>query len=76
MRIAYDITVSAIGEVLQDLRNVRQKPEEVEKHYVKHLNESIFQCCNVHSDDEKITLYVDRSSNTIIMVVACYRESV
>lgn len=51
-------TASAMCEGLEDLRNVKQKPDENEDQYRKRLNEAIFRCGNVHSEDKKITVYV------------------
>ena len=69
-------TASAMRKFLEDLRNIRQGEDEVEEAYRKRLNECVFRCGNVHSEDEKMTLYVDGLSDTIRMIVARYRESV
>lgn len=42
---------------------------------MKILNKTVFRCGNVHSEDEKITRYIDGLSDTIRTVVTRYRES-
>ena len=69
-------TAFAMREVLADLRNIKQNANESEESYRKRLNEAIFRCGNVHTEDEKMTLYVDGLSETIRMVVARYRETI
>lgn len=66
----------AISEVLEDLQEVKLKVHKKEDAYRKGLNESIFRCHNVHSGDEKITLYVYGLSRTSHMVVSHHRENV
>lgn len=61
--------------VLEDLRNIRQGETEVEEEYRKRTNEAVFRCGKVHSEDEKITLYIDGLSDTTRTVVARYQES-
>lgn len=69
-------TASALHEVLDDLRNVHQKPDEVEEEYFKRLNKAVFRFGNFRNDYEKVTLYMDGLSDTIRMVVSCYHERV
>lgn len=62
-------------EVLEDLRNVREKADEVEEGYFKRLKNSIFRCGNINNEDEKMSIYVDGLSDTVLMEVARYLES-
>lgn len=62
-------------EVLEDIRNVKEEQEEVEEDSLKRLNDAIFRCGNIHSEYEKITLYVNGLSNTIVMLVSHYLDS-
>lgn len=67
-------TATAIKKVLEDLRNIKQKPEEAQEEYCR--NEAIFRCGNAHSQEEKIALHVDWLSNTNRTVVGRYHERV
>ena len=69
-------TPTAMREALETLRDVRQENTETEEDYRKRLNVAIHRCGNVHSEDEKMTLYVDGLAPTIRTVVARHRESV
>lgn len=69
-------TAEAMSEVLKDLRNIHQGETKVEEEYRKRLNEEVFRCVNVHSQDEKFTLSIIRLSDTIRTVVARYRECI
>lgn len=40
------------------------------------MNEAVFHCVNVRSEDEKIPLFIDGLSETICRVVSRCRESV
>lgn len=62
-------------EVLEDLCSIRRGETEVEDAYQKRLNQAELRCGNVHSEDEKIALYINGLSNTIRTEVARYRES-
>lgn len=59
-----------MSKVLEDLCNIRQKPSEAVEVYCCLINESLFRCVKLHSEDEKMNLYVDGLLNTIGMVVA------
>lgn len=50
-----------MSEALEDLRNIKQNPEEVREKYRKTLNKSILWCGNIHSEDVKITNPLPRS---------------
>lgn len=70
------VAASAMRDVPEELRNVKQKADEKEDQYRKWLNEAILRCGNVHSEAEKVNLYVDGLSPKIDMVVAHHRETV
>lgn len=46
-------------DVLDDFRNVEQKADKKEDQYRKRLKEDMYRCRNVHSEDQKTTLYVE-----------------
>lgn len=69
-------TASAISEVLEDFRKVKQKKKEKEENYRKRLNETLLRCGNIHSEDGNITIYIDELSQTINVVVDQHRQSV
>lgn len=48
--------------------NVKQKVDEKEEQYYNWLNEAIFRFGKVHSEAEKLTLYVDMLSTEINMM--------
>lgn len=49
----------AMRIVIEDLRNIRRNEDDKEDEYRKRLNEAKLVCGKVHSEEEKITLYVD-----------------
>ena len=69
-------TAATMREALENLRQTQQNPDELEQEYRKRLSNAIFRCGNVHSEDEKMMLYVDGLSDTIRMPVARFRESI
>lgn len=69
-------TSYAMREDLEYLRNIRKGANEVEEEDRKRLNDAVFRWRNVQCNDEKMTLYVHRLSDTIRMVAARYLESV
>ncbi|CAN8062282.1 unnamed protein product [Agarophyton chilense] len=67
-------TSNAIHQAILDLRDVTQKPEEGKAEYSSRLNKASVRCGNVHSTEDKITLYIDGLDPSIKSLVARYRE--
>ncbi|CAN8069068.1 unnamed protein product, partial [Agarophyton chilense] len=67
-------TSNAIRQAILDLRDVTLKPEEGEVEYNSRLNKASVRCVNVHSTEDKITLYIDGLDPSINSLVARYRE--
>lgn len=67
-------TSNAIRGAILDLRDVTQKDRETEVEYSSRLNNAAIRCGNVHSMDDKMTLYVDGLDKTIKSLVARHRE--
>ncbi|CAN8076119.1 unnamed protein product [Agarophyton chilense] len=66
-------TSNAIRQAILDLRDVTQKPEEGEAEYSSRLYKASVRCGNVHSTEDKITLYIDGLDPSIKSLVALYR---
>lgn len=67
-------TSNAIRAAILALRDIAQRPLEDEEEYSSRLNKAAIRCGNVHSTDEKITLFIDGLSPAIKSLVARYRE--
>ncbi|CAN8070507.1 unnamed protein product [Agarophyton chilense] len=66
-------TSNAIRQAILDLRDVTQKPEKGEAKYNSRLNKASVRCGNVHSTEDKTTLYIDGLDQSIKSLVARYR---
>ena len=67
-------TNAVISEALLDLRDIRQKPGEPETDYSSRLMRAVYRCGNIHSADERMTMFVDGLNPAIRSLVARYRE--
>ena len=67
-------TATSIQEAILDLRDIRQRPGETETEFSTRLNTSFYRCGNVHSVEEKATMFVDGLDPVIKTLVAQRRE--
>lgn len=67
-------TSNSIREGIPALRDIVQKSREKESELSSRLDKGATVCRNVHSADEKITLFVDRVDPTIKSLVARHQE--
>ena len=69
------VTSNAIREATLSLRDVRQNSGETEMQYSNRLNKAELHCGNVHSLEEKMTMFVNGLNPAIEPLVARHRES-
>ena len=67
-------TNDAISEALLVLRDIRQSPAEDETAYSTRLMAAELRCGNVHSTEEKMTMFIDGLDPGIRSLVARHRE--
>ena len=67
-------TNAAISQALLDLRDTRQKSGETETEYSTRIMDAEYRCGNVHTTDERMTMFVDGLDSVIRPLVARYRE--
>ena len=60
---------------MSDLRMTRQSTTEDENAYAARINQATYRCANIHSEDEKMTFYVDGLMPNIRTTVARFREN-
>lgn len=68
-------TSNAIRDAILALRDTRQREDEGERVYAARLSKAAARCGNVHSSEEKTTMYVDGLKESIKSLVARYRET-
>ena len=69
------VTSNAIREATLSLRDVRQNSRETDMKYSNRLNQAELRCGNVHSLEEKMTMFVNGLDPAIEPLVARHRES-
>lgn len=67
-------TLSAMREVLDELRTNKHQENEFEESYRKKISNAIHACGNVHGEDEKTNLYIDWLSQTTGNIFRRHRE--
>lgn len=67
-------TNNAINEAILELRDIKQKSQEDETAYSTRLMTAEFRCGNVHSTEEKMTMFIDGLDLGIRSLVARFRE--
>ena len=65
---------SAIRGAILDLRDTRQRPGETETGFSTRLNTAFYRCGNVHTSEEKATIFVDGLDPVIKTIVEYRRE--
>lgn len=68
-------TSNRIQEAILRMRDTRQQPQEDEETYSTRLNNAVRRCGNVHSSEERMTMFVDGLLPSIRSLVARHRES-
>ena len=69
------VTSNAIREATLSLRDMRQNSGETEMQYSNRLNHAELRCGNIHSLEEKMTMFVNGLDPAIEPLVARNRES-
>ena len=67
-------TPGAIRRATEDLRTIRQLPDEEESEYAAIINDAAYRCGNIHLEDHKMTFFVDRLQSELSTTAARYRE--
>jgi hypothetical protein len=68
-------TPAAIRKATKEFNSVTQEWDEDETTYAARVNEAAYRCGNVHTEDEKMTKFVDGLLGCIRFTVARFREN-
>lgn len=67
-------TLTTISDASENLQSILQAEDELGEDYHKTLNEAIQRCCNIHKEDENITMYIDRMYTIVQKTFSCSHE--